>query len=109
WDQSSQNFQVDVSEGRVQVTGGDLGTRTVQLDPGQHLHRRGPAPVASPGPSASSASNALQPSASPLASVARIEAESARSHAIKTAPPAPESVGALALAGKYREALALAE
>jgi ferric-dicitrate binding protein FerR (iron transport regulator) len=109
WDQSSQNFHVEVSEGRVQVTGGDLGTRAVQLDPGQHLHRGGTAPVAGPAPSASSASNALQPSAAPLASVGSIEAESARSHSIKTVPPARDSVGALALAGKYREALALAE
>jgi TolA-binding protein len=97
WDQVRYAVRVSVTEGQVRVSGGALGTQTVVLSPGEHWERKDPAPaleVAAPEPSAAAPLPAADPSTRPAATVAS---------------PAPRTVGQLAQAGKYREALALAE
>jgi hypothetical protein len=97
WEQATETLRVAVTEGRVRVSGGDLGARLIELDPGEHLERRR-APVA-----AAPASPAALPVVTPPAA-----APAAPGPVVSSPPPAP-TVGELARAGKYREALALAE
>jgi hypothetical protein len=98
WQQTSQTLHVAVSEGRVRVTGGELGAVPVELAPGQHLERR-PAP-----PAVVSAAPAPEPRAA-----ASVAAEPPAPPVVVSAPSPAPTVGELASAGKYREALALAE
>lgn len=98
WDQPSQTLRVAVTEGRVRVTGGDLGARSIDLSPGDQLERRAP-PVVSTAPVATPVPPAVAPAT---------EAP-ARAVPAVSAPQPAISVGELAQAGKYREALALAE
>jgi hypothetical protein len=97
WDEASRALRVAVTEGHVRVSGGALGAEPVELFPGQHLERQGSVPaldVAAPRPSAV----APPPADSPVRP----------DRGLSPAPPA-RSIGQLAQAGKYREALALAE
>jgi hypothetical protein len=103
WDRTNQAIRVAVTEGRVRVTGGELGARPVELAPGEKLERRPaqpvveiPSPTLTPPPSAPPALS--PPAVAPARPVP----------AVSTSPAAP-SVGELARAGRYREALALAE
>ena len=98
WNASSRAFEVLVREGRVRVTGGDLPPEGVLVDSGGRLERRPPAP--SPDPAAASNAAARPDEREPPAE--------------KTADASPSASGraaisALAIKGKYKEALALAE
>jgi hypothetical protein len=99
WEQASQTLRVAVTEGRVRVTGGDLGAKPVDLTPGQRLERRGtPLAVAPVG------STPAPPAAEPAD-----DDVPASPKTVVSAPLPDPSVGELARAGKYKEALALAE
>jgi hypothetical protein len=107
WEQASDTLRVAVSEGRVRVTGGDLGERVVQLEPGQHLERRGTPRVTAPA----------EPAPVPRVTEAPPPEPTRASRAVTSSPPVaapsaappPPTIGELAKSGKYREALALAE
>jgi hypothetical protein len=88
------NFRVDVSEGRVRVTGGDLPVSGVAVDAGSGLERRSAPQSSAPPPEIAKAP--------PATSSAEVEEPEA------TLPSAP-SWPSLANKGKYREALAQAE
>jgi hypothetical protein len=105
WQTGSSGLRVDVTEGTVRVSGGDLGSSGVALVAGQHLERgREPAPALP------------KPAAEPKAAAQPSSEESQESQESQDRPPAAANVtarepslGALASAGKYREALELAE
>jgi transmembrane sensor len=99
WERSVQSLRVAVTEGRVRVSGGDLGEQGIELTPGQRLERRAAPPVVTTAP-ASTAEPAPEPRPLPAASLAHV--------AVAASAPAP-SVGELARSGKYHEAVALAE
>jgi TolA-binding protein len=99
WQKSSAGLRVDVTEGTVRVSGGDLGSSGVALVAGQHLERGlEPAP-ALPKLAAEPKAAAQQSS----------EETDERSPAAANVTAREPSLGALASAGKYREALELAE
>lgn len=87
-------FRVDVAEGRVRVTGGDLPAQGVAVDAGNGLERR-----VKPAPE----TPAVDLNAVPLEKPAPDAEERG------AASPAPPSWSALANKGKYRDALAQAE
>jgi hypothetical protein len=103
WDQASQTLNVEVSEGLVRVSGGDLGARAVELASGQQLERQISRPSAEAAPAAPTTT------AAPLVPTPPVAAAPASSAPNRTLPPAPPGVSELAQAGKYREALELAE
>lgn len=125
WDHKTTKLRVEVNEGSVRVWGGDLAAAGVAVSAGQTLERFAPTPPAAPPPT---------PVLSPPA-VASVEADAAaRAPAAAATPPlahraprkgltggtlpaAPANsarlrepgFAELSQAGKYREALALAE
>jgi hypothetical protein len=88
------NFRVDVSEGRVRVTGGDLPASGVAVDAGNGLERRAKPQELAKAPEALPAMSATIP----------MEVEEP-----ENALPSAPSWSALANKGKYREALSQAE
>lgn len=88
------NFRVDVAEGRVRVTGGDLPAEGVAVDAGNGLERR-----------------VAQAAAAPAESASAVPVEKAAPDSVERETPSPASPSwsALANKGKYREALAQAE
>lgn len=98
WNAGSRAFEVLVREGRVRVTGGDLPPEGVLVDSGGRLERRPPAP--SPDPAAAS-NVAARPD----------EREPSVEKTVDASPSASgrAAISALAVKGKYKEALALAE
>jgi TolA-binding protein len=99
WERTTQTLRVAVSEGLVRVTGGELGAQPVDLAPGEKLERRAALPAAevvAPAP------------ALPTAAPPTTDAPARPAPAVSATAPAP-SVGELARAGRYREALTLAE
>jgi hypothetical protein len=123
WDHKTTKLRVAVSEGSVRVSGGDLAAAGVAVAAGQSLERFAPTPAAPPPavpasptlPSSASVSSKSSPAlataavpnqdaprkASPASSAAPTSSDSAR--------PRDPGFAELSQAGKYREALALAE
>jgi tetratricopeptide (TPR) repeat protein len=98
WRAEATGLRVEVTEGVVRVTGGDLGSSGVALRAGQKLER-GVRPVAPEAPTpATEKINAPESSAT----------TAERAPATQASAREP-SLAALASAGKYREALELAE
>jgi transmembrane sensor len=111
WDSANRVIRVAVTEGRVRVSGGELGTRPVELAPGEKLeHRAAPSPAQALLPTAPLPNDiqAPLPSMAPVVLPPPADAPVRPAPAISSSAPAP-SVGELARAGRYREALALAE
>ncbi len=120
WQQASHTFRVAVTEGRVRVTGGELGAGALQLDPGQQWERRPPpAPpplVASADAEADAEAEAeagpelaLEPAPSPAAPSAIETPRSPRASATPPSTDPPPTIAELTKSGKYRDAVALAE
>jgi hypothetical protein len=103
WDERTRAFAVNVSEGRVRVTGGDLPSSGVLLDQGGRLERRAGGSAANATPSSSKATERAEP--------APPDDEVVATHEIAAKSPEAKqpTVAFLAAKGKYREALALAE
>jgi len=100
WRGEASDFAVEVTEGVVRVTGGDLGPGGATLRAGQKLERKAEPPTVEEK-SEAPAEPKLDGPATPAASAER---------AAQASPGAREpSLAALASAGKYREALELAE
>jgi TolA-binding protein len=99
WRADATGLRVEVTEGVVRVTGGDLGGSGVALRAGQKLER-GTRPAATETPSTTTEKNDDAPGTS--------AATAERAPAAQPAAREP-SLAALASAGKYREALELAE
>jgi TolA-binding protein len=121
WDRSSRMLEVEVKEGRVRVSGGDLPVGGVALDAGARLERHYRGRTAAPDPLAEQAQEPASAKAQPgsvvldLNAAATASGAPARSEGGALAPvpsgavaPAASFVG-LANKGKYREALELAE
>jgi hypothetical protein len=98
WNAGSRAFEVFVREGRVRVTGGDLPQEGVVVDSGGRLERR----PSTPAPESAASSNGAGRSS---------ERESPVEKAGDASPTASgrAAISALAVKGKYKEALALAE
>jgi hypothetical protein len=118
WQQASNAFRVAVTEGRVRVTGGELGEHVVYLEPGQQWERRdaapaAPAPPAPPPPVAENAEAEPEPAleAAPAPAVSPQTVAPRSSRAVASAPPPdrPPTIAELTKSGKYRDALELAE
>jgi hypothetical protein len=118
WQQASNAFRVAVTEGRVRVTGGELGEHVVYLEPGQQWERRdaapaAPAPPAPPPPVAENAEPEPEPAleAAPAPAVSPQTVAPRSSRAVASAPPPdrPPTIAELTKSGKYRDALELAE
>jgi hypothetical protein len=122
WDHKTTKLRVEVSEGAVRVSGGDLAAAGVAVTAGESLERFAPAPAA-PVPAAAPADALMPPAAanaqsSPaLIASAPSQDSSRKVSAASSAAPKPADSAAsqapgfaeLSQAGKYREALALAE
>jgi transmembrane sensor len=110
WDRANQVIRVAVTEGRVRVSGGELGTRPIELAPGEKLeHRAAQSTARAPLPTATAPTiQAPLPTMAPVALPPPADAPVRPAPAVSSPPPAP-NVGELARAGRYREALALAE
>jgi hypothetical protein len=99
WDANAGALEVFVREGRVRVTGGDLPAAGVHLDAGGRLERR-------------DTKRALAPAVS---EPSQVEGTASRTDQTGDGPvraPAArdgDAISALAVKGKYKEALALAE
>ena len=111
WQQASSTFRVAVTEGRVRVTGGELGARVLHLGPGQQWERRGapPAPLVSASPAPPATEPELPPAPPPAVSP---PTEPRVPRAAASVPPPddrPPTIAELTKSGKYRDALALAE
>lgn len=116
WTPTSKTLRVDVTEGRVRVSGGDLPTGGVALDGGSHLERR----FESSEPRRAVAPTANEPgvierepsSAQPEATTQHLPVPAGRneppSSAGSAASAAPTFL-ALSARGKYRDALEEAE
>jgi hypothetical protein len=121
WQQANNAFRVAVTEGRVRVTGGELGERVVYLEPGQQWEQAGspPAPAAPPAPPV-----AASPAPAETETVTELELEPAPPSAVSPQTLAPRSpraaasvpppdraptIAELTKSGKYRDALELAE
>ncbi|HEX6766479.1 MAG TPA: FecR domain-containing protein, partial [Polyangiaceae bacterium] len=102
WQKGSSSLRVDVTEGTVRVSGGDLGPSGVALAAGQHLERGLDSTPARPKPAA-------EPKATAQPSSQESEESEERPPAAANVTAREPSLGALASAGKYREALELAE
>jgi len=102
WERTSQTLRVDVTEGRVRVSGGDLAGRVVELTPGEHIERRAAPPTAA-APRAAAPGNAVAAPAVDAADPGAITAAPGAS-----APTVP-SLSELLAAGKYADAVARAE
>jgi hypothetical protein len=115
WQQASNAFRVAVTEGRVRVTGGELGERVVYLEPGQQWERRDAAPAApaSPPPVAENAAPEPEPALEavppPVGSPRTGPPRSSRAVASAPPPERPPTIAELTKSGKYRDALELAE
>ena len=123
WQQPSNTFRVAVTEGRVRVTGGELGERVVYLEPGQQWERRDapPAPLAAvsaapaaPEPELEPAPEpelepALEPAPPPAVSPQIVAPRSPRAAASAPPPDRPPTIAELTKSGKYRDAVELAE
>jgi tetratricopeptide (TPR) repeat protein len=99
WQSEHSSFEVAVTEGVVRVTGGDLGPHGTTLLAGQKLERK-PAPAETDTQAAAPEPEPEEPS-SPAASAERA------AEPVQTTRD--RSLAALASAGRYREALELAE
>ena len=121
WDHKTTKLRVEVSEGSVRVSGGDLAPAGVAVAAGQKLERFAPVPVpalttALPSPAATAAASTEGAPATSATAAASNEPARKVSAAASSAPapadsPRPHEPGfaELSQAGKYREALALAE
>lgn len=121
WDHKTTKLRVEVSEGAVRVSGGDLASSGVAVAAGQKLERFAPAPAVSSAPRSAPTSTPAVPtpeSAPATSATTTTGAEPARkvgTSASTTAAPAESArprelnFAELSQAGKYREALALAE
>jgi hypothetical protein len=98
WRAEATGLRVEVTEGVVRVTGGDLGSAGVALRAGQRFER-GARPAATEEKTEAPEKALAQPEATATAERTQTAQSGARE----------PSVGALASAGKYREALELAE
>jgi transmembrane sensor len=111
WDRTNQVIRVAVTEGRVRVSGGDLGAQPVDLAPGEKLERR-PRETASglplPATTAPAAEATLPTTMAPVVPPPAVETPARPAPAVSARSAAP-SIGELARSGRYREALALAE
>ncbi len=98
WSAGERSLEVLVHEGRVRVSGGDLPAAGVMLDTGGRLERR----AATPRPESSGEPSVPESSKNP---------EPVAEKNIETEPVASANaaISALAVKGKYKEALALAE
>lgn len=102
WDAGSRFFAVNVREGKVLVTGGELRHEGILLHAGERIERQGPPPTqAEPEPTASEKRNEAAPSASPDAPLPLPSVTSA-------APSADEDFRAQASRGNYAAAMAMA-
>jgi hypothetical protein len=101
WRGDSSGLAVEVKEGVVRVTGGDLGKNGALLRAGQKLERR------APGIEEPKAVAALPKVEGDAASDITVEVTTER--APQSRDPKEPSLAALAAAGKYRQALELAE
>jgi TolA-binding protein len=100
WEPLGKSLRVAVTEGRIQLSGGDLGPRLVELGAGEQMERRPAEPAAeqreqSPALGSTVAQSQEEPPARQAPHIAK--------------PPLPPSIGELSQAGKYRDAVALAE
>jgi TolA-binding protein len=120
WDRERSLFRVEVSEGRVHVSGGDLPANGVFLDAGTHIERGvvlAAAQAATPVPIVAQAATPVPIVAQERAPVtpADLRPASVESSRAKAAPPAfapaAEALDwqALAKRGRYQAALARAE
>jgi tetratricopeptide (TPR) repeat protein len=98
WRGEASDFAVEVTEGVVRVTGGDLGPAGTTLRAGQKLERK-PAPAV----------EAKTPEPEPKLDEGSAPAERAERAAQPTQGSRDPSLASLAAAGKYRQALELAE
>jgi tetratricopeptide (TPR) repeat protein len=99
WHGDPSSLRVDVTEGLVRVTGGDLGPAGVSLRAGQHLERN-----VRPPPETKS-----EPEHKPLDRAATPATPERQASTPATTGAREPSLAALASAGKYRQALELAE
>ena len=102
WRGDSSGLAVEVKEGVVRVTGGDLGPNGATLRAGQKLERKAPE-SAEPKPAADLPKAEAQPPSDDIT----VEVTNERS--AQPRDPKEPSLAALASAGKYRQALELAE
>jgi hypothetical protein len=116
WQQASNTFRVAVTEGRVRVTGGELGERVVYLEPGQQWERRDAAPVPpAPPPLVAERAAPIEPepaleaAPAPAVSPQTVAPRSSRAVASAATPERPPTIAELTKSGKYRDALELAE
>jgi hypothetical protein len=115
WQQASNTFRVAVTEGRVRVTGGELGERVVYLEPGQEWERRDAAPAAPASPplvaenAVPKPEPALEAAPPPAVSPQTVAPRSSRAVASARPPERPPTIAELTKSGKYRDALELAE
>ncbi len=102
WDASSRFFAVNVREGKVWVTGGELRPEGILLRAGERIERQGPAPTpAEPAPTASEAQGAAS-----LPST--VEPPLPPRSATSTAPSADEDFRLQATRGNYAAAIVAA-
>jgi hypothetical protein len=99
WEPLGKSLRVAVTEGRVQVSGGDIGPRLVELGAGEQREYRPLEPAAETREQLPASGSA----------VAQSEEPPARQPLHIPKPPLPPSIGELSQAGKYRDAVALAE
>jgi transmembrane sensor len=111
WQQPSNTFRVAVTEGRVRVTGGELGERVVYLEPGQQWERRDPppAPLAAVSAAPAGTEPELEPAQPPAVSPQVVAPRSPRAAASAPPPDRPATIAELTKSGKYRDAVDLAE
>jgi hypothetical protein len=111
WQQPSNTFRVAVTEGRVRVTGGELGERVVYLEPGQQWERRDapPAPTVAVSAVPSVPEPELEPAPPPAVSPQIVAPRSPRAAASAPPPDRPPTIAELTKSGKYRDAVELAE
>jgi hypothetical protein len=100
WRGDASSFEVAVTEGVVRVTGGDLGPKGATLRAGQKLERKAPPPEAAEKPAT------LEPNGDVARASSPERERAAAQHSPATREP---SLASLASAGKYRQALELAE
>jgi len=102
WDAGSRFFAVNVREGKVLVTGGELRREGILLHAGERIERQGPPPApVEPEPAPSEKESEAAPPADPDASLPARPAPSA-------APSSEEEFRAQAARGNYAAAMALA-
>jgi hypothetical protein len=107
WDAGSRFFAVDVREGKVLVTGGELRAGGVLLSAGERIERQGPPPSQPEAPPP--LREALEPSGGPLAAPPPSESELPSPRPVASTLPSPDDdFRVLAARGNYSAAIAAA-